>query len=566
MAYGIAAPAAPAAAAPAAPAPSAPAATSAPSTPVTSAPAASAPVAEPSAPAAGGPPAAPSASGEATPAPAAAAGTAAGAEPKQDDFPGDVVSFLEAHNKWEWEKEGQIDEQPAVTAAEAQPADQEKPAAEVDKPAEGEQQPVAAEPAEAVTPEALNALAAKSPELQAAFDANPEVKNALFAMARTNAKAAPILEVFPNVESAKFAADQANVAVNLRAGFLEAVDTPESFPAAFEQFAEQFAITDKDGKPVLDAQGNPTFGDDFHMLNDYVVNTYHDVEIGDLEAAQQAGRFANGDGSADDMALQALKYIKDWRAGKTDGEKPDLSGMDPEAKAYYERKEQELAEREAALGGKEKTQTVEQRQQARTNYEQSVARQVGAAVGSTLKAMLDEKAKVGAFIPSYVMEAKDPVTGISVFAKTIMDQFEEMTYGRVDRATGKVIGGVAFIRDQARMLARRPPSPEAELARVDTAQRLIDEHLPAIFEKEFRKVQARERSDRERTQGRSDIREQLAEREPRAGGSAGTPKPLTPQDAMQQAYQWVDQQFPDIDPSSRTEKALIKKNEIMGGR
>ena len=554
MAEGLAVAAPPAAAAPSAPAPAA-----APSVPASSAPAAApaaAPVEVPSAQ----PVAAPEAGAAAAPAPVA------GAEPKQSDFEGDIVSFLEAHNEWE-RKQGEDGEAaPAeVPAAEAAPAAEGE--AEAQPAAEGEEKPWAPEPEQALTPEALNALAIKSPELQAAFDANPEVKNALFAMARTNAKAAPILEVFPNVESAKFAAEAAGTMVTLRSSFLEAVDTPEQFPNAYAQFADEFAIKDKDGKAVLDSEGNPTYGDDFHMLNDYVVDTYHDIEIGDLEAQLQAGTFASEDDrERADIALQALKFVKDWKAGKIGTAKPDLSGLTPEARAYYEQKEAELDAREKALGTKGKEQNAEQRKAERANYETSVQRKVGSSVGKRLQNMLAEKEKTGVFIPSYILDAKDPATGISVFAKTMIDQFEESTYGRRDQATGKIIGGVAFIRNQAKMLAQRPPSPEAEQARVDFANQLIDEHFPAIFDKNLRQIQQKEIADRQKRQGKQETREQLAVREPRAGGGAGTPKAATPQEAMTQAYKWVDEQFPDLPPAERTEKAIIKKNELMGSR
>ena len=554
MPDGIAAVAAPPAAAPAA----APvAAASVPATP------ASTPVAAVEAPAggAGTPPVARAAAPGDTLSPAAPA--AKGAEPKQSDFEGDIVSFLDAHNAWEREQEG------AAPDGEAAAVD---PAAVVEKPAEAdpnapaeEKPPVAAEPVEAFTPETLNALVAKSPELQAAMDASPEVKNALFAMARTNAKAAPILEVFPNVESAKYAADAANTVVSLRTGFLEAVDIPEHFPDAFAQFADEFMVKDKDGKPVLDAGGNPTYGEDFQMLNDYIVDSYHGVEISDLEAQLAAGQFHTEEAREQaDMALQAFKFIQDWKKGAASGEKkPDLSGLSPEARAYYEAKEAEIAAREEALGGKAKAQTAEQKKAERANYETAVATKVGGSVGKRIQTMIDEKEKVGAFIPSYVLKAIDPATGISVFAKTLLDKFEESTYGRKDRATGKIIGGVAYIRDQAAMLRNRLPSPEAEAARVDFFNRLIDEHLPAIFDRQFREIQRTEISDREKRQGKSAVREQLAEREPRAGGSAGTPKSLTPQDAMKQAYEWVDQNFPDADQRERTAKALMKKDEML---
>lgn len=538
----------------AAPPAAAPVAAAAPSAPVASAPAAvEAPAAVPAAVPAPEAPAQTAAAPESAP---AAAAPAVDAEPKQEDFPGDVVGFLEKHNEWERKRDG-LDE--PAPAAEAAPVDAEQ------KPAD-EQQPKVAEPDQSLTPEALNALAAKSPELKAAMDASLEVKNALFAMARTNAKAEAVLKYIPNEEAAKFAAETSNTMVNLRTGFLEAVDNPESFPTAFESFADEFAVKDKDGKAVLDAQGNPTYGEDFQMLNDYIVDTYHDVEVADLEAAQQAGRFAAGDGSPEDMALQALKYLKDWKAGKAEGQKPDLSSLSPEAKSYYERKEQELADREAALGDKGKQQSAEQRKAERANYETSVMKKVGGSVGGRIKAMVDADEKAGVFIPSYILDAKDPETGISVFAKTLLDQFEEKTYGRVDRKTGKVIGGVADIRNKMVMLRNRPPSPEAEKARVDYANQLIDEHFPAIYEAQKREIQNKEIADRGKRQGKTEVREQMAEREPKAGGGVGTPKPVDALSAMKQAYEWVDAQFPDVSPQERTEKAIIKKNELLGSR
>ncbi len=355
-------------AAPVAAAPSAPAPATVPSVPATSAPAATpaaAPVEVPSAE--------PTGTTEATP--AAAAPAIAGGEPKQTDFEGDIVGFLEAHNEWERKQSGEKPAAAETPAEEAAPAGEEKPAEE--QPA-GEEKPWAPEPEQSLTPESLSALASKSPELQAAFDASPEVKNAIYAMARTNAKAAPILEVFPNLESAQFAAQQAGTAVNLRSGFLEAADNPEQFPAAFEQFADEFAIKDKDGKPVLDAEGNPTYGDDFHMLNDYIVDTYHDVEIQDLESQIQADKFGSEEQrERADMALQALKFIKDWRKGGGDSAKPDLSGLSPEARAYYEQKEREISEREAALGQQGKAQNADQRKAERATYEKDVLSTVG---------------------------------------------------------------------------------------------------------------------------------------------------------------------------------------------
>ena len=387
-------------------------------------------------------------------------------------------------------------------------------------------------------------------------------------MARTVAKLEPIGKIFPNVESAEYAADAAGRFTNHRVNFLEAADNPENFPKAYESFAEEFIEKGPDGKPLLDAGGNPVYGDDFQMLNDYIVDTYHDVEIADLRAQVEANQFkSDEEREGADMALQALEYIKNWKKGQATGEfkKPDLSGASEEVKAYYEQKEREIAEREAALSGKEKTQTAAERTAERQTFETEIVRSVGGSVGKRVANLVAEKEATGAFIPSYILNAKDPETGIPIFAKNMLDQFEEATYGRVDRATGKIIGGVALIRNQATMLARRPPSPEAKQARLDFMSRLVDEHLPGIFDKNFRELQNQDIEDRKRTQGNVKAREALTTPEPRAG-STPAPKTLDPAAAMTSAYAWVDKEFPDLTPAQRTEKALIKKNELLGNR
>jgi hypothetical protein len=545
-----------------------------PDAPVAAAPAAAPAAAAPSAPVAAPAPAAPVESAPAavvtdvtnvphgtSPEAPAADVAAAKPEPKQSDFEGDIVSFLEAHNAWE-----RGEEVPKPGEELPKPAESEvKPAEEEVKPAD-EDKPWAPEEDKTITPEALNALAQKSPELQAAMDASPEVKNALFAMARTVARLDPIGKIFPNAESAQFAAEASGTFVNIRTGFLEAIDNPESLPGAYEQFANEFQVKDKDGKAVVDSQGLPVYDDDFQMLNDYIVDTYHDVEINDLQAAVDANQFANDEQrESADMALQALKYIKDWKAGKVGMSKPDLSSLDPNTRAYYEQKEREIEAREAALSGKEKNQTAAERTAAKQTYETDVARTIGGSVGKRLKALVEDDEKAGVFIPSYITSAKDPQTGISIFAKDLLDKFEEATYGRVDEATGKVIGGVAYIRNQAKMLARRPGSPDAKQARVDFVNRLIDEHLPTIYNQVKRDLQNKDIADRRKRSGNVQTREEMAAREPRGGG-APQPKAFDQASAMSEAYKFVDQNFPDLDPQERTYRALTKKNELMGGR
>jgi len=478
------------------------------------------------------------------------------AEPKQTDFPGDIEGFLKARGDWEREQPDapEIVEEAPVE----QPAVIEEAATEEVKPEEQvveEEKPWAPEPEAALTPEALNGLIEKSPELKAAMDASPDVKNALFSMARINAKAAPMLEIFPNVESAQFAAESSNKFVGLRTGFLQAVDNPESFPDAFHQFASEFMQTDKDGKPVLDQEGNPVFDEDFHMLNDYIVDTYHDVEISDYKARIEANKYAfDEERDNDEMTLRALEFVKSLKSGQTSQlVKPNMDGLSPEVKAYYEQKERDIAEREAKLGEKDKAQTKEQRAASRQTYEQGVAKKIGSAVGSRLKNYMGEKEKAGVFIPSYVTETRDPKTGISNFAKTIYDEFE------------KKVQGTAYIKQHLAQLQLRPPSAEAEQARVNYILELVDQFVPSIIDNQLRQIQTREVEDRKKRSGNAEQREKLAVREPR-GGSSPSPKTLNDQQAMDEAYKIVDQKYPDLSRAERLEKALVERNKLTGVR
>jgi hypothetical protein len=471
-----------------------------------------------------------------------------------------VVQFLEAHSAWE------RGDEVAKPEGEAKPAEAVAEAPKVEEaPKVDEDKPWAPEEVQA-NPEAFNALLKAKPERQALLDADPELKNFVYAAARTAAKAEGILKLLPNEAAAKFAVDASNTFVDIRTNFLEAVDNPQNFPNAYARFADEFAIKDKDGKPLMDEGGNPQYEEDFHMLNDYVVDTYHSIEMEDLQAQITANQFGSDEAREQaEQVLAAFQYVKDYKEGKLGTQKPDLSNLSPDAKKYYEEKEKEIEAREAALGGKEKKQTATERQAERQTYETNVAKKVGASVGAKIKNLVAEDEKAGVFIPSYITQAKNPETGISMFAQTLLDQFEEATYGRVDRATGKVIGGVAYIRDQARMLARRPPSADAEEARVKFVNDLVEEYFPAIYNKNKRELQNKDRADREKRAGNAKVRSEMAEREP-AGGAAPAPKAFDEQSAMKEAYAWVDKEFPDLEPRERTFKALVRKNELVGAR
>jgi hypothetical protein len=89
--------------------------------------------------------------------------------------------------------------------------------------------------------------------------------------------------------------------------------------------------------------------------------------------------------------------------------------------------------------------------------------------------------------------------------------------------------------------------------------------LPTIYNQVKRDLQNKDIADRRKRSGNVQTREEMAAREPRGGG-APQPKAFDQASAMSEAYKFVDQNFPDLDPQERTYRALTKKNELMGGR
>jgi hypothetical protein len=535
---------------------SAPAAVSAPSAP-SSSPASTPPVSAPvSAPVAVPPAAVPAiveAPGAAAPvveAPAAAAPVATpvtkGPEPKQSDFPGDIEAFLDAHHKWDSEEgEAPAAEVPAVESPETKAESKEtKPEAEK----KDEVEPVELAEPEAVTPEVVSKWLDKDPALKAAIEASPEVKRQIFAMARINAKLKPMGEIFPTVKSAEFANEKSNAYVTMRSGFTNAIDNPETFPQAFEQFSHEFMVVDKDGNPVKDAAGNQTFGKDYDMLMQHVVNSNLDSTIAAVEALVKVS-----DDDNDNVYLSALKFVKDEGEKRSKGpQPPDPESLTPAQRAWQEQKEAELRARGEKLQGDEKKQTVAEKKAERLAYTKQVNRKIGGAIGKRLDAFMAEKAAENVFLPSYVTDVKND-QGQSSFAIQIANEFNAKVHG------------VALIRDHLEMLERLPPSPDNEKQRVDYTLQLIDDFMPDIMDKHLRQIQRSDIADRTKRTGNFEKRKDVAQAEP-LGGSPVAVQAFTDQTAMEQAQKTVDKNYPNIDRAERVERTLIEKNRIMAGR
>ena len=283
--------------------------------------------------------------------------------------------------------------QPAVQAA---PTEADKAAAaqlgqqpgEAAKPAEGAAQPAAAE-GETVTPKGLADLMQKTPELGAFLEQHPEVKGPLFATARRLAAIEPIAALFPTVGDAQFAQRQASDMVGLKTASLRAVEAPETIPELLSAFDGQFAVVDKDGKPVLDAQGNPSYESDHRVFQDALIgrrlsqqNAALAPQIEQLKGKLASGVYPHAAAKAMDQkrletlefAATALEVVENVLTGDWfQEEAPAIPANAPEEfKVWAEQERQRLADERKKLDEQQQGKTTEERKQAKTQFETAV--------------------------------------------------------------------------------------------------------------------------------------------------------------------------------------------------
>lgn len=468
-------------------------------------------------------------------------------QPQQSDFPGDPEAFLNALHEWEHDNPdavlGEVVEAPKVEEAKVE---EKKPETDA------EDKPWAPEP-DNVTPEVVNGWADKNPLLKQVWEQSPEIKNAMFALARKNAELAPMGEIFPDVEAAQFANQTSGRYVDLRAAFTAAEDDPAAIEPAYEALATEFMVRDEKGEIVKDAEGNPTFTADFNHLNEHIGKGYLEHTLEKAEAIVKAGTGTPAQLEEANLTMQAIAHVNDWLSRQGKESEPDTSGLSPEAKAYFDRQKAEINAEKEKLGLQSKEQNAAQKKQEIANYHTGIDKQVGGLVGKRMDQLLADKEANGIFIPSYVLQAREPGEKVSTFAKTIIDGFN------------KKCDSVAKIKDHLAMLNRLPPSDANKQRIIDYRLRLVDQFVPGLFDAEVRKVRAKEISDRQRRQKGQQKREELATVEPQ-GGSARSPQLQSDTDVYNAAVAYVDKTFPDLDRGERQVKIFEERNRRLSTR
>lgn len=400
----------------------------------------------------------------------------------------------------------------------------------------------------ATTPEMVSQWGKDNPLLDQAWNANPALKNQMHAMARKNAKLEPLGQIFPNEKSAKFAAETSGNWVKVESAFSNAADNPGTIGDAVDLLAEQFMIRDDKGNPVLDASGAHTFQPEWEHTNRFFLDNGLDTMLDGIEASKGPKGELQFKSDDDEILHNAITYVKSHLQNRGKAKTPAMDNLTPEQREWQTRMNAEFEERAKQLGIDTQKQKLEGKSQARDLHESQVSADIAGVVGRRLDQIMKDKKAAGIYIPSYVLNMKDPATGISAFAKGCLDDFM------------KEIGAVSYYDGNFKALQRKAPNEATRKERVDLATEALDEFLPRVIEGRLRAAQTSDKADQvERRQGRqqAEARGEGAVREPQGGSapSAGS-GPGNDAQQYQKAREFVAKNFPDIDPKDRLSKTL----------
>jgi hypothetical protein len=374
------------------------------------APAASAPASSPAPSSAPAPAAAPSsapAASASAPAGGASPVAAAPAEIKRADFQ-TQDAYAQALLKQELAgipAEGDTPAPDPAAASAAAPVVEEpktedaatdvKPEDAAAKPAEDEYTFDLDEPAPAVDPEQLSRLAEEKPEFKQLLEADPELKTLLYSNAREAAEAKQFREFFPDVQSAKFAHENATTFIDVRDTFLGSTTT-EGTKATLAKMAQLAIERDEQGNPIIDPITNqPKIGDDFYgfMDNTRDLNMQYDRE--ELQARLTANQYPNDEArERDQIAAAAFDVLKDYYAPEQNAGTQNLPQELQQQKEALDRREREMNDRA-------RNEKVTERQQ----FEKTLITESTTRVETAINRIIDSVVKQGATLAPFLREA-----------------------------------------------------------------------------------------------------------------------------------------------------------------
>ncbi|HMC29827.1 MAG TPA: hypothetical protein VKL99_03265 [Candidatus Angelobacter sp.] len=329
------------------------------------------------------------------------------------------------------------------------------------------------------SPRDLNERINANPQLKQALEGDPALRNAVFRNARLASEADKYKEIFPDVESAQYAAQSASTFRELDELFLNAA-TPQGTGKFLQKWAEMAMLADEAGRPILE-NGAPKLHPAFTSMLDNLRNN----ELNFLyQKAEKTG---------DQELMAALDVVRERSS-------PASRAQDNELPPHIRAAAEQIKAREAELNRRQ----LEQQYAEQSRFDR--------VVGD------DATQKIDALIEPALNKA------------ALSDFVRQTAREKIDSAIVESLGRNRFFQARMAELARYPLTPEARQQRVN----VIMSHVQAIAGPIVRQVlrdasQPVMRAQEER-KAKVDAQVARSRSEPKGATSASfTGKPLPPE-------------------------------------
>jgi len=343
----------------------------------------------------------------------------------------------------------------------------------------GEQPRLGIEDEDVFSPRDLNERINSNPELKQALESDPGLRNAVFRNARLASEASKYREVFPDVESAQYAAQSAATFRELDDLFLNAA-SPQGTGRFLQKWAEMAMLTDEAGRPIVE-NGAPKLHPAFTSMLDNLRNNELDFL---RQKAEKTG---------DQELMAALDIVRERTS-------PASRAQDEELPPHIRAAAEQIKAREAELN--------------RRQLEQQYAEQV----------------RSDRFVGDEATQKIDALIEPALNKAALSDFVRQTARERIDNAIVEGLGRNKFFQARMAELNRYPMTPQARQQRVN----LIMSHVQAIAGPIVRQV-LREASQpvmraQEERKAKIDAQVVRSRSEPRGATSASfAGKPLPPE-------------------------------------
>ena len=371
-----------------------------------------------------------------------------------------------------------------------------------------EEQPVTA-------PQELSAAIDADPAVAAALEANPELRNKVFANARLAARANEYDQVFASPNDARIAAQGHDVYSSVKDALvgikpITQAGGPEGTQTALNALFAATQVRDEDGNPVLDQNGKPITDGTIGQL---LTNAFQFRLLGILNEAKKTGNEAQQ--AAVDVLMESFGGAPS-RPAEEDGDDP-------------------LAQERAALQAERaalEEQKTSQKQATQQAFEGRIEKSGDQLVDQAMTSILDR------------------VEGLSGFNRSVLDtQLREKTRDAISKDP--------YFKNEFAFLKSLPPTAKVEQQRVALISKYLQKHVPLVAKPLLKEAGMTVLAAQNKKLTTTTARQVATQSETRSSGRM--PKPAGPMNAQQLNATAIEQLQRELGTSKPSTAAIIAR-------